>query len=55
MGNLNDLVAFQMTTTACVWKRGSLIVEIATFPLAAAWAYEESRKHSRRDAAAASS
>src|ERR1700686_3660235 len=41
----------QMTTRACVWKSGSLIVEIATFPPAAAWAYEESRKHSRRDAA----
>ena len=41
----------QMTTRACVWKSGSLTVEIATFPLAAAWAYEESRKHSRRDAA----
>src|SRR5260370_20580482 len=40
-----------MTTRACVWKSGSLIAEIATFPLAAAWAYQESRKHSRRDAA----
>src|ERR1700738_4756709 len=26
-----------MTTRACVWKSGSLIVEIAPFPLAAAW------------------
>jgi len=40
-----------MTTRACVWKSGSLIAEIATFLLAAAWAYEESRKDSRRDAA----
>ena len=30
-----------MTTRACVWKSGSLAIELATFPLAAAWSGEE--------------
>src|ERR1700687_5494494 len=33
----------QMTTRACVWKSGSRRANIATFPRAADWAYEESR------------